>query len=214
MATSVDIISGNTSNATSRNLLGRNCRGDWLLMIDDDQVFAPDMLQRLLGHLADPTIDAVVPHILRRYPPYGGVLATFPTDGGEPQRFAPAPEQRGLIDVDAAGTGVMLIRRRVFEQMPFPWFEVGQIWSDKPSPDLWFCKKLKDLGGRLVCDLDIPVGHLAPMAIWPRWEHGRWVAATQYLQGACGSLTPEFCQLIQAIAAVEPAPKDGSRSKP
>lgn len=164
------------SVAKARNVLVEQMTGEWLWMIDDDHVFAADTLTRLLRHLDDPRVDAVVPFCLRKQFPATHVLFSLNSrwtrdDTTQPitLRYDLQPHERGLIEVGAAGTAGMLVRRRVFDQLEPPWFELGQVprYRDFPCEDVWFCRRLRDAGFRLFCDLETPLGHITPIIIWP-----------------------------------------------
>jgi glycosyltransferase involved in cell wall biosynthesis len=156
---------GRSDLSGNRNAIVEAFRGDWLAMIDDDQVYEPGMLLRLLQHLRDPRVDIVTPLILRRKPPHYNVLVHASTDSTRPhetRQVVLKATDRGLLEVGAAGAGVMLLRRRVFERVPRPWFEWG-----RNSEDFTLCLKAKAAGCGIYCDLDTRVGHIVPMIVWP-----------------------------------------------
>lgn len=198
----VEWFSGGVNVATNRNVVAAHFTGDWLCMIDDDQVFAPDLLHRLLRHLANDRVDIVVPLILRRNPPYAPCLlvpAPPKAVGGrvvelqEPRSVRYFLEQmkltnqRGLQAVEAAGSGIMLVRRRVFERIPPPWFERRGDLGD----DFHFCLKARAAGCGVYCDVGTTAGHVAPMAVWPtRQANGRWSTTFSYVHlGQLGIVT-------------------------
>jgi hypothetical protein len=83
----------------------------------------------------------------------------------------------GLVSVDVAGTGAMLIRRRVFERVPGPrWFEHN---AEGKGEDYTFCVKARAEGCNVFCDFDTRVGHLTHAIVWPsrNTADGTWGAA-------------------------------------
>jgi hypothetical protein len=161
------IFSSNVHVPESRNAMMTSCTGEWLAMIDDDQVYAPEMIQRLVRHLRDPRVDIVTPLVLRRDPPHWPTLLgapEHPIDGPPalPQ-LALNPGDTGLLEVHAVGTGVMVMRRSVIDRIPEPWFAFGAAIGE----DYNFCLKAQAAGCRIFCDLDTRVGHIIPMAVWP-----------------------------------------------
>lgn len=137
----------------NRNEILKKAIGDWVLFIDDDQVFFPNTLMKLLAH--DKPI--TVPLILRRRFPYEPVVYTY-KDGQHIPMLT-----KGLKKVDAAGTGMMLLKREAFEK-------IGEFRYGAPhtlAEDLDYCKRAGDLGIDIYCDFNLPVGHLTPFAIWP-----------------------------------------------
>lgn len=70
----------------------------------------------------------------------------------------------GLFQVDAAGTGCMLIDVSVFEEIGMPYFEYKYEQRDgkwdRWSEDMVFSKKLYDKGIHIYLDTDIVCGHM------------------------------------------------------
>lgn len=174
---------GKSNVADTRNAIAEMFAGDWLAMIDDDHVYQPEMLLTLLRHLDDPRVDIVTPLIMRRRFPHQNVLVLESADPAKPhetRQLVLDPAERGLREVHAAGAGVMLLRRRVFERVPRPWFEWG-----RTSEDYTLCLKARSAGCGIYCDLDTRVGHVLPMVVWPgRTADGRFVAMYSHLVSA------------------------------
>ena len=142
---------------------------DWLLMIDDDHVFAPDLLTRLLSHEKD----IVAALCLRRDEPYGPFcFEKEPTPGVyQPVNLhLHGPDE--LLKVRAVGTGAMLIRRQVFEKIADPWFTI----TDSSGEDMRFCAEASRNGFEIYCDLGARIGHLTTAVVWPvtdpQWKVG------------------------------------------
>lgn len=159
--------------AEARNQALREAKGDWIWFLDDDQYWPPDTLVKLLER----NVDIVQPLILMRQYPFSPVHMGPPTeDGSKYWRYALVPGESGLKECHAVGTGGMLIRRAVWETIPEPWFEIGQLNPEVLSEDIIFCKKAKDRGFKIYCDLDHPMGHLTPVELWPkRRPDGKWM---------------------------------------
>jgi len=69
-----------------------------------------------------------------------------------------------LIDVDYTGLGFMLVKRGVFESLPYPWFrpifyKIGNC-VDFCSEDVGFCRSIKEKGYKIYIDPRVRVGHL------------------------------------------------------
>jgi GT2 family glycosyltransferase len=148
-------------NALCQEAIDNDC--EWLLMIDDDHRFSPDLLERLLAHEAD----VVVPLCLKRQAPY---LPVIYQETGDLWRVLTADQMpaTGVHEVAAAGTGCMLIHRHVLEAIPKPWFEMGRT-SDGglTGEDLEWSKKLRDHGFKILLDADTRIGHIAQVVVWP-----------------------------------------------
>jgi hypothetical protein len=201
----VEWVSGDGNIAANRNyaceaLLMTD--GAWLWLLDDDQLFAPDCLRRLLCHLDRPNVDVVVPLVLRRRPPHASTLSAISqsSEGFALQHRPIQVGEQGLIPVDAAGAGGMLIRRAVLERLTRPWFELGRVRSDQLHEDTWFCIKARDAGFHVHADLDTPMGHIAQFAVWPHrvivQGQPRRDVVHQFVRGALGTLDE-----IEAAAA-------------
>jgi hypothetical protein len=149
------------------------------LFIDADMTFPDDLLIRLMEH----DKDMIACNAYRKAPPYYPVVSI---DGGEGDYFKPVhvkPEEGDLRRVTASGTGVVLIKREVFEQINFPWFKceyVDPIGEDADSEtliegkvfvseDSRFFIIATSLGFKLYCDFSIEIGHIGKEIV--TWKH-------------------------------------------
>jgi GT2 family glycosyltransferase len=121
-------------------------------MIDDDQVFHADILMKLLAR----DKDVIAPLILERHFPYKPVA--FRNINGERQSVL----MNGLQEVDALGTGIFLMKRKV-------WETVGKFRysGEVIKEDLDYCQRIKAAGFSIFCDFSLPAGHMTPFAVWP-----------------------------------------------
>jgi hypothetical protein len=160
-AKGVDVVS-------NMNLMCRGMRGDWLWMIGDDHVFDPDLLVRLLEH----EVDVVVPLCLKRSPPYDPVVYSHQNERGEYVGTIDLPEH-GLVEIHAAGSAGMLVRRHVLDALEEPVFETHGGLNE----DLSFCAKVRDAGYRIWCDVDALLGHIGIISVWPLFRDEEWQIA-------------------------------------
>ena len=141
---------------------------EWLLFLDDDHVFAPDLLTRLLSH-DEPVVAGLC---LRRDEPYGPFCFQSVVSPGV---FMPVDlntyDPGELVPVAAVGTGAMLIRREVFETLPDPWFRIAE-----SGEDMLFCQAATAAGFPVYVDLGASVGHLTTAVVWPAHTDHRWHA--------------------------------------
>lgn len=169
---------------TGDRILGRNNVAklaveegmEWLLFLDDDHTFGPDLLMRLLGHDV-PIVGAVY---LQRQMPF---LPIAYANKDEEDKYWPvdlnAHGENELITVRGLGTGGMLIRTEIFRALEYPWFEHG-----RASEDLIFCDRVYEAGlGPIYCDLGARMGHLSPAALWPTFVDGKWAAGFALADG-------------------------------
>ena len=61
----------------------------------------------------------------------------------------------GLIKIGGSGAGFLLVKREVFEKMPFPWFSF-----EAGGEDLYFCDKAREHGFEIWADMSVLLGHL------------------------------------------------------
>lgn len=78
-------------------------------------------------------------------------------------------KDKGLMKVDYTGFGFILIKRRVFEALEYPWFrplwhEIGTC-KDFSSEDASVCKLINKVGFDIHIDAGIKVGHLKEVVI-------------------------------------------------
>lgn len=160
---------------------------EWVWLQADDHVFEPDSLMRLLSR----DVDVVVPFILRRRPPFAPVLfkGERKNEDGiseyEPFAYDELPRS-GLLPVYSAGTGGMLLKRRVLEAVGDPWFEYqkGEIVSE----DVDFCAKVREAGFQIYADMEVRMGHVGNFIIWPSLGADGWSIQFQLGEGAEGAM--------------------------
>jgi hypothetical protein len=144
--------------AWQRNQVCREMEGGWVFFLDTDQVCAPDTVTRLLA-AQRPVISAL---IAERHSPFRPVAFRDAT-----RLLWQEIPANGLIEVGTIGTGCVLIRRDVIQAVADPWFEVGQIHSERAGEDTWFSQKLREAGIPMAIDCGVRVGHLTTATIWP-----------------------------------------------
>lgn len=159
----------------------------WLWLMGDDHGFNDNLLLALL----DNQVDIVTPIVSRRGPPFQTVLyKSAALDGSAYLTYSWADLTRdypdgGLIAVDAAGSGGMLMRRHVFSAVAKPYFE----WTNKISEDVYFCLKARKAGFSIHADLNQTMTHITPGELVPyRNKSGEWNVAVN-MGGRTVSLT-------------------------
>lgn len=128
-----------------------------MLMLDQDNIFPHDVIH----WLAYRQLPIVIANYVRRTVP--AVPITKRLDG---TIMPTLPTSRGLEPAKGGGLGVALFERRVFEQVPRPWFNLR--WRlDGATPridgeDIWLFQKCREAGFDVMVDHDLSqhVGHL------------------------------------------------------
>lgn len=155
-------VSGTYIQASRNNLVEQLLAtdGQWLFMVDDDHTFD----RRLLINLLDRHLPIVGAAAVSRKPPYY-VCAYLP---GANHAMGFHDFDGTLVEVEAVGTGAILIRRNVFEALEPPWFEVGFDENGRNiSEDVTFCHRAREAGFTVHLDGTQTIGHLTGMAIRP-----------------------------------------------
>ena len=138
----------------------------------DDHVYRPDILMKLL----DREVSAVIPFVLNRQPPMDSTVAIWydmenPTVPGRDFRMKfleefPRSGLYKLADNETCGDAGLLLRRPVLEAVEKPWYDTRRSggWA---TDDQAFTRRIREAGFPLHVDMDVPMGHLQPMAIVP-----------------------------------------------
>lgn len=134
-----------------------NNKSDYLLMIDDDMTFEPNVLEKLIANDKEICGVAYHPrcemgHIIKYLDETHCINLENNTD----------PKYKDVFECHATGTGIILIKCEIFYKIPRPWFmfeyyETGQC---KLGEDWYFCEKAKQYGIKTYADPTLKVGHL------------------------------------------------------
>jgi hypothetical protein len=167
-----------TENRNELIRQAQEMKADWLLQIDGDETFNPDMC-RIIMRTADKDTRPVVVGI---YSNIGfmdnagfNVVDCIYAEGKDGQyRNLKPPENLQPFAVDAAGTGVFLVHMSVYEKIASPWFwlEMIQLPDGKVkfmNEDIAFCRIMREAGYKIYCD---------PMAEAVHWKTLPLVAST------------------------------------
>lgn len=163
----------------------RNIHGDWIWFQADDHHFPPDTLMRLLER----DVDVVVPVMNRKSPPFDLVVYKSETVlEGRDGREYPAYEKysideipgEGLFPVYAAGSGSMLVRKHVLDDIGDPWFHNPQ--QTVINDDLEFCRKLREAGYTIYADAEVSVGHVSQFTSYYSFQRAsnKWGVTFDY----------------------------------
>lgn len=132
-----------------------------LFIVEDDSVFAPDTVMRLLAH-EKPVVAGLC---LARNPPFRPYIYSGFVPGKGLAYRPLLPNDAGLIRVAATGMGGILIRTDVFAKLHRPYFEVAYHGETEWGQDILFGKQLIDAGIDVFCDVDVKIGHVTQCEI-------------------------------------------------
>ena len=128
---------------------------DYVWWLDDDMVFPPDTLTRLLKHQKQ----VVCALAYQRAEPYNTCVFEWKEETHLPGRYEylNGIEFGGLRKVDGCGSACVLTETSVFKKLlkKRPWFD-----NKKFGEDLHFCKLCNEASIPIYCDTDLVIGHL------------------------------------------------------
>lgn len=143
-----------------------------LLWTDDDMIYSPDALKRLLAH-DKPIVGGLC---FDRRHPYKPVIAREfdPSWGYDPGTIGWIFDypQDALIEVDFTGGAFLLVRREVFESIRTregngdP--DYAKWWDEHPdwgSEDLSFCHRARQAGYKIHVDTGLKIGHVGEVIV-------------------------------------------------
>ena len=173
-----DSLVSRARNTLTASFLKTDCTH--LLFIDSDLIFSPDTVRRLIAHDKE-VIGGFYPK--KKQGAVEWVCNSF-VEGQQP------PQPDGLQSLRYMGTGFLMVRRSVFEQMiekygatiayhpdPAPHTTEYDIWPVGPytdakgftrylSEDWYFCQRWLDMGGTVWGDTHIHLHHVG-QAVYP-----------------------------------------------
>jgi len=150
--------------AENRNYIAAQAcqnKSDYLLMIDDDMTFPPNMLDKLIKN--DKDICGLAFHS-RGGTATGEIMAIAEVTE---KKFINLdtetdPKYKDVFECHAVGTGIILIKTEIFHKIPSPWFEFTYKESGQceNGEDWNFCFKAKRNNYKIWTDPTIEVGHI------------------------------------------------------
>jgi uncharacterized protein YacL (UPF0231 family) len=137
---------------------------EYMLWLDSDMVFPSTTAMRLMSH----NEDVVAANYVRRQLPAKGVAYEKIGDWQNPLPFV---AQNHLVPVEGIGMGCMLVKTKILNEIPKPWFEFH--WTEESNDflgeDMDFCQKMKKAGYTIKVDtnLSMELRHMGSWAFGP-----------------------------------------------
>ena len=142
-----------------------------ILMLDNDHIHPSDIIHKLARWILLAKTEEEEPLVIgglnfTRMPPF--YPCAFIKPEGQ-KKFLPITKyKRGLIPVDAVGTGSILISRRVFEKFQPPWFfniydEVA--YDNWPGEDIGFSMRCRENGIQSWVDTTVSSPHVTATVV-------------------------------------------------
>lgn len=153
---------------TSRNKLAQKAieiEADYVLWLDSDMVFPPDLLERMMDRLKKDDIDILTGLYFRRVHPYTPVLFDKLEMVGNVcnwTEFKELPEEP--FEVGGCGFGCVLMDAGVFLDVQG---RFGNMFAPiaNTGEDLAFCWRARECGYKIICDPDIVPGHFGHIIV-------------------------------------------------
>lgn len=124
---------------------------DYLMMFDGDIIPSAKVIEYAL---LDKDVITPVLFAFRRAGITPLVLETHPKYPDK-YRVKNIKNPRGIVEVDASGTGCMMIKREVLEKVEKPFINKYDEKGERTlGLDIWFCRKAKEKGFKVWVDLD------------------------------------------------------------
>lgn len=176
-----------SSISQNRNTIADQALGagaEWIWYVDDDQLFYPDTLLKLLAR----NVSVVSGLYLQRDAPYGPHMYDREEENGAVYAKHLVEGDAGLKKVSATGAGCLLVRTSVLKVLDPPYWRLGQVGgvmgTDRWGDDIDFCHRVREKGFTIWCDLDVPVGHFTTGVVYPaRDEAGVWTTVLASKEG-------------------------------
>lgn len=149
---------------TARNTLAETAiqmDADWMLWLDSDMVFRPDLLEVLYNTAQEQKADFVTGVYYRRREPYSPVLFKTLSYSGDVPTWSNQDEiPDHPFEVEGCGFGAVLLNTQVL-------FDVlGKYGANPFTPtanlgeDLAFCWRARECGYKIIADPSAPLGHI------------------------------------------------------
>lgn len=153
---------------TARNNLAARAiqlGADYVLWLDSDMVFAPDILERLFADYSAGKGDIISGLYFRRVAPFKPVLFSAVESTAEgPFTAEPESIPDDVFEIAGCGFGCVLMPTEVLMDV------IGKYGNpfdpiNGMGEDLSFCWRARQCGYRIVCDPAVSLGHVANMVV-------------------------------------------------
>lgn len=163
------ITVGGSLVAAARNTIVRRAlagAAEWVLQLDADMSFEPDLIVALLAH-ADATDRPIVGGLAFKVHRGGQVEPTMYRLQTEPATHLSVVSEwqdGALVEVDATGAACLLVHRSVYEKLDdgthSPWFDDADLAGERIGEDISFCLRARRAGFPVYVATAVEVGHV------------------------------------------------------
>jgi len=165
-----------SSQAVSRNVIAKQIIGDWVLMIDTDQTFDPDLAYRMIKVMNERKLHILTGAYIYKKKPYLPTIYFWDKKKNcyrSVEHWVTKKKKLDIFQCHAAGAGCLLVKRWVFDyiqqELNEDPFTIRKPFdnpkSDPLGEDLSFFDRCRQLDIQVICDPRITVGHLIPHSV-------------------------------------------------
>jgi Glycosyl transferase family 2 len=144
----------------ARNDLLSRMRGDWILMLDTDLSFEPDLAARLVRLFELNRLDVLCGIYSYKSAPHFPVVYQHNKTSDRHEIMAGWDPALNLVQIDSAGAGLLLIRRNVLERITGELHENPFDRYANKGEDHSFFMRLRKLGINAWCAPHVEADHL------------------------------------------------------
>ncbi len=164
----------------ARNELVTKMKGDWLLMLDTDVQFQPDFAARLVMQMERHNLDVVTGIYSFKKDPHFPVLYMYNHGSDRYEVISEWDRTSDLLNIDSAGGGCLLVRRRVFDRIRNELHEAPFNRYGSKGEDHSFFTRLRKLGIQAWCACNVELEHLTYRGITPSADYTTVIGAHEY----------------------------------
>lgn len=146
----------------ARDLAAKNMKGEFLLMIDADNSFEPDLAFNMLNLMKKFTIPVLTGVYLLKTEPHSPVIYSYDKDADKYRPLKGWKEDMTgkIFQIGASGAGCLMIRRDVFNVIEQELKETPFGIYKNYGEDISFFDRLRRLDIPVFCSTDVTVNHL------------------------------------------------------
>jgi hypothetical protein len=150
-----------------RNDLTTRMLGDWIVMLDTDIAFEPDLVARLVTTANKYRLDVLTGMYVYKSPPHYPVLYVHNHETKRDERVADWDRNSEVFQIDSAGGGCLFVRRNVFERITAELCVNAFERIGVKGEDHSFFARLQELKIKAWCAWKIEVQHLEYLGLTP-----------------------------------------------
>jgi len=174
---------GNSVQDLARNAIVESFEGEWLLMLDSDHSFEPDLVARLLNVAQQTGAEVVTGMYQYKMHPHSPVAYRTIGDGIFP--LVEWDRSATAMVVDSSGAGCLWVKRTVFDRIRDELHERPFARDGELSEDHSFFMRLAQLEIQTVCAPKVECHHLQVRALTLQDYDREWINCYRQVETLC-----------------------------